>query len=43
MYVCAKVRAGGSFGELGLFPELFGMCRLDSAVAETDIVVMVRY
>ena len=37
-----QVRAGGSFGELGLFPELFGPCRLDSAVAETDVVIMVR-
>ena len=35
------VRAGGSFGELGLFPEIFGPSRMDSAIAETDVVVNV--
>ena len=32
----AEVRAGGSFGELALFPERFGPARLDTAVADTE-------
>ena len=33
----AEVRAGGSFGELALFPDRFGPARLDTAVADSDV------
>ena len=39
--MAGEVRAGGSFGELGLFPGIFGSVRLETAVAETDVVAHV--
>ena len=36
-----EVQAGGSFGEPGLFPDVFGSIRPETAVALTDVVVHV--